>query len=125
MIGVPQRRRRDQVGEEEHGLLHLQGVLGEVQLGVLVEDPLLEPLELRGGFDAQLVDEVGTEAGESSECLSLSSRSLQRQHVEPVDAFPEGVVARQRPQLCQCGDVPTEGQFDLQALLERAQAHLL
>ncbi len=125
MVGVPERRGGDEIGEEEHDLLHLDGGLGQVEFGVLVENPLLEPLELGGWFDAQLVDEVGAKAGERTKRFGLSPRPVQRKHMETVDALTEGVVGCQGSQLGQGGDVTAERQLDLQALLHSREAHLL
>ena len=64
----------------------------EVEVGVLAQDRLLEPLELRRWIDAELVDERLAGAAVSVERIRLPAAPVEREHQEPDRPLAERML---------------------------------
>ena len=64
--------------------------------GVVREDRLLEPPELRPRLEPQLVGEHAPRLLERLERVGLAAAAVERQHQLPPEPLPEGVVRERR-----------------------------
>jgi hypothetical protein len=91
---------------------------------VIVADPLVQPLQLRAGLRAQLVDQDvagGLVSGQRRAALAVP---VQRGHQQPVQPLPQRLRRGQLGQLGQDGRGPAELQVSINAGLQRLQPQL-
>jgi hypothetical protein len=98
---------------------------GSFEGGVLDQDPLVQPLQLRRGVDAQLLSQHLPPLLVDPKRVGLATRPVQRHHQQPTKALP-GRLGRHQPlQLPHQAAMPTRGQPHLDQRLHRPQAQLL
>ncbi len=76
-----------------------EGLSAQIESGILLQDPLVKPQELRGGVDAQLVRQDLSGPLVGAQRLGLAPISVIGQHQEAPEAFPPGMPCQQGLQL--------------------------
>ena len=89
------------------------------------QDLRLEPLELRAGLDAELLDEPCARVLIRVERLRLPARAVERQHELAAERLAERVLANERLELAHDVTVPAELEIRLDPLLVRDESQLL
>ena len=101
---VEAEHRNDPAGEERaedlRVVIHRGGRrTGSRDARLVTEDLRLEPLELRAGLDAQLLDEPSTRVLIRVESLRLPARAVEGQHELAAQGFTERVLTHERFEL--------------------------
>src|SRR5918995_529927 len=73
--------------------------VGRLQRRVLDQDPLVEPLQLRGGIDPQLLGQHRPGRLIHPQRISLATRAVQRHHQQPPQPLPSRIGRHQPLQL--------------------------
>ena len=97
----------------------------ELELGVLLEDRLLEPPQRLAGLEPELVGQLLTGGAVDVQRLGLAARAVERQHELAAQTLAQRVRRDQRLQLADQVGMPAAGQLGVDALLERRQPQLL
>ena len=113
-VGRRRQRRRRGTGRGDSG-----------QLGVVLEDRLLEPPQLTAGLDPQLLDQQPAPLAHHLERLRLPAAAIQRQHQVRPQPLSQGMLGHQRPQLADQVSVAPAGELGAHPLLDRLDAQLL
>ena len=92
---------------------------------LVAQDLRLEPLELRAGLDAQLLDEARAGVLVGVERFRLPARAVEREHELAAERLAERVLSDQRLELADDVAVPPELEIRLDPLLERDESKLL
>ena len=91
---------------------------------ILAKDRPLELLERRARIDAELVEKNLSTVPIDLECLSLTTRSVEREHQLAADTFSERVVLHQRLQLARELAVAAECEIGVDAVLDGGKPDL-
>ena len=102
-----------------------QGAAGELEGGILLEDPAVELLELRGRIDAQLLAQELLGRSKGLEGPGLPPRPIPGQHEMGPQPLPERMLDGQPLQVGQGLGVLADGESSPHEVLERGLAELL
>ena len=136
LVAVPEQRGSRDRGRECHNQHH--GRRADVaaprrgdrsgshlESGVVGEDRLLEPLQLRPGLETESVDELAAGVGVHLERLRLATRPVQRGHQLGAESLAVRRGADQLPQLTDQLAVAGGGEVGVDASLEHLEPRLL
>ena len=114
LVGGRRQRRRRGTGRGGSG-----------QLGVVLEDRLLEPPQLGVGLDPQLLDQQPAPLAHHLERLRLPAAAIQRQHQVRPQPLSQRMLGHQRPRRSDQVGVAPAGELGAYPLLDRLDAQLL
>ena len=97
---------------------------GQQQAPILLEDPPLEPLQLRRRLDPQAIDQRRPGLAVGAQRLRLPARAIQGEHVHRLEALPERVLDGQGVELVDDVAVTASPQIGVEARLDRREAEL-
>ena len=101
------------------------GTRRRIELGVLLEDRPLQPLQLRSRLQSQVARETAASVAIDVEGLGLASAAVEREHQLAPQPLAERVLVDAGLELGHDRAVPAEPQLPLDAALDRLEAELV
>lgn len=99
-------------------------VVVEIEFVRLLEDLLMQVAKFRRRVDAQFIDERRPGAFERAECIGLTTRAIERQHVQRPKSLVVWMVGGERLELAHRIAMVTEPEFGIETTTRRAEPEL-